>query len=128
MSHRILHVDNVKTSHMSLPRGDGTNTAQIVATSHHAQVSSLELDKIDNLASVDVISDGVVHFDQRIRVSDGSAIVGHQVGDTFWSSCDLLNSAKFVLQKSTIRIQIENQQIDLLWLLQQRSCEECIGL
>lgn len=50
MSHTILDVDDIEATNMSLPRCDNTDTTQVMATSNHAQIASLKLDKIDDLA------------------------------------------------------------------------------
>ena len=68
-----------------------------MATGHHTEIAGLELEKIDNLAGIDVVTDGVVNFDQWIGIADGSAIVRNQEGNTFWSGFNLLDFAELVL-------------------------------
>lgn len=43
---RVLDVHDVEASRMSFPRGDDTDSTQVVATGHHAQVARLELDEV----------------------------------------------------------------------------------
>lgn len=64
----------------------------------HAQVTSLELDEVDDLARRDVVSNGVVVLDLRIRVADGAAVVCHKEWDSLWASAHLLHTAQLVLQ------------------------------
>lgn len=95
----VLDVNDVEATHVSLSRRDHTNTTQVVAAGHHAQVSGLELDEIDDLARRDVVAHRVEVLDLRIRVADGAAVVGHDVGDSLRTSADLLHTAQLVLQK-----------------------------
>lgn len=97
VSKAVLDVDDVKATDMSLPRCDHTDTTQIVTASHHAQVTRLELDEVDDLARRDVVADGVVGLDLRIRVADGTAVVCHQEWDSLWASGHLLHTAQLVL-------------------------------
>lgn len=97
MSERVLDVDDVEATHVTLPRGDDTHTAQIVATGDHAQRAGLELDVVDDLAALDVVADRVVHLHQRIRVADGATIVRHQVWNSLRAGGHLLHLAQLVL-------------------------------
>lgn len=81
---------------MSLSVGYHTHSTQIVSTSNHAQVTSLELDEFENLSGGDIQPNGVVHFDQRIRVPDGSTVMCDEVWDTFASGSNPLDATEFV--------------------------------
>lgn len=68
-----------------------------MSTSHHAKVSGLELDVIENLALVNIVSDGVVHLDQGVGIADGSAIVRHEEWNAPRASLNTLDAAQLVL-------------------------------
>ena len=82
---------------MSLPVGDHANSSQVSTTSHHAQVTSVELDEISNLAGLQINLNGVIHLDEGIRVTDGTSIMGHQMRDSFCSHKDLSHFAQLIL-------------------------------
>lgn len=93
----ILNVDNVETTLVALKVGDDTNTTQIAAAGNHNNVAGAVLDVSDNLASGEVNLNGVVDLDQRIRVTDGAAIVCDNVGNTLLAKLDLLDLGELVL-------------------------------
>lgn len=76
-------MDDVETARMSFPGRDDPHSAQIVASSHHAQVTRFELDEVHDLVVDQVVADSVVDFDQRVGIADGAAVVCRQVRDTF---------------------------------------------
>lgn len=98
VSLRVFDMDNVEASWMSFARGDDADSAQVVAAGHHAQVARFKLDEVQDLAAGDVETDGVVDFDQRVGVSDRSAIVGDDERDALRSCLHLLHSTQFVLK------------------------------
>jgi hypothetical protein len=93
----ILDVDNFETTNVTLTVSDDTNTTHVTTTGGHADVTNFELDEVGNLGAVEIVTDGVVGLDQRIRVTDGAAVVGEDVGDTLGTKLDLANLAKLVL-------------------------------
>lgn len=111
---------------MTLPVGDHTNTPQVSATSHHAQVTwekkghffeksimrrrncglapvrqptTVKLDEVCDLAGVQVDANCVIDLNEGVRVADGAGVVGHQVGDSFGANDDLLDFAQLVLKR-----------------------------
>ena len=54
MKKYYLNVHNIERTRMSFPVHDGSNTSSVTASSDHAQVSSLEFDRIHDFASIDV--------------------------------------------------------------------------
>ncbi len=66
----ILNVNNVEASIMTLTVSDDTNTAHITSTSNHSNHTSIELDKVGNLAGGKIDLHSVVDFDGRVRVTD----------------------------------------------------------
>lgn len=63
----------------------------------HAEVASLELQEVDNLAGVDVVTDGVVDLDQWVGVADGAAVVRDQEGDALRAGLNALDFAELIL-------------------------------
>ena len=61
---------------------DDTNTTSVTTTGDHAQVASVEFDMIGDVTGLNVQDDGVVHFDVRVGVSDGTCVVG----DNKWNA------------------------------------------
>lgn len=93
----VLEVDNVETTMVTLTVNNGTDTANAVSTSDNGNVTTLKLDKGLNLVGLQVKTDGVVDADQRIRVTDGTAVVGHNEGDTLGTNLHLTDLAELVL-------------------------------
>jgi len=52
MTKGIFNVDDIERTWVSLPRGDHTNTPQVVATSNEAKVASFEFEEIQDLAGL----------------------------------------------------------------------------
>ena len=92
-----LDVDNVEGALVTLPVHDDTDTTSVSATSHHANVAGLELNRVHNLVGGDVNADGVIDLDQRVWVPDGAAIVGVQQGHVVGANADLEDTAQLVL-------------------------------
>ena len=56
----VLNVDDVERSRVSLSRHDGSHSASVPPSSHHAQVAGIKLDSVLDLAGGDVYLDRVV--------------------------------------------------------------------
>lgn len=67
---RILDVDNVETSVVTLTVSDDTDTTHVATTSGHGNDTSVEADEVGDLASGEVNLDGVVDADGGVRVAD----------------------------------------------------------
>lgn len=78
----ISNVNNVETTVVPLPRNNHTRSTHVSSTGNHDDVSGLKLYVVDNLVVDQVELDGVVGLDERVRVSDGSSVVGDEVRDT----------------------------------------------
>jgi hypothetical protein len=108
----ILDVDNVKAAQVTFTVRNDTNATHIATARDKANVAlysvrlhlhnddtyRVKLDKVDNLASLQVELDGVVDLDQRIRVADGTTVVRNQERNTLGAQLDLLDLAKLVLR------------------------------
>lgn len=89
-------MDDVEGSRMSFSVGDDADSTQIVSSSHHAEVSSLEFDEVENLPFRDVPSDGVIHLNEWIWIPDSSPVMSDQEGNAFRSSGHFLHSQQLV--------------------------------
>ena len=76
---------------------NSTNTSGVTTSSHHAEVSGLELDTVHDLVGGDVQPDGIVGLDNGVGVPDGTAVGGVQVGHILWAGLDLTDAAQLVL-------------------------------
>ena len=59
----VLDVDDVERSRVSLPGHDGSHSASVSASSHHAQVAGVEGNGVLDLARGDVHLDGIINLD-----------------------------------------------------------------
>jgi hypothetical protein len=66
----ILDVDNVEATIVTLTVGDDTDTTHVTTTGDHGDGTSVELDKVGDLAGGKVDLDSVVDLDQRVGVAD----------------------------------------------------------
>ena len=89
-------MNNVEATDVLLTVRDDTATTPVTATGDEGEVASVKLDKVGDLALLKVELDGVVDLDQRVRVTDGSAIVGDDVRNTLGAKRDLLDLKEFV--------------------------------
>lgn len=94
---RVLDVDNVETSLVSLLVSDDTDTSQVSSSSAHDNISVVELDKASNLSGGQVNLDSVVDLDERVGVTDSATVVGHNVRNTLLSNLDTGDLSKLVL-------------------------------
>lgn len=87
---------NIETTNVLFTVCDDTSTAHVTTTSDHDNVTGIELDKVGDLALLNVKLDSVVDPDKRIGITDCSAVVGDNVGDTTGTKSDLANLEEFV--------------------------------
>lgn len=92
----VTDVNNVEATKVSLLADDNTGTALVTTTSDHNGGTSVEGNKVEDLLRVNVESDSVVDLDGRVGVSDGSAVVRDNVGDTTGTELHLLNLEELV--------------------------------
>lgn len=93
---RVLDMNNIETSNMSLLVSNNASSAHVTPTGDHNNVTSVEFDKVDNFVLFNVELDSVVYFDQRIRVADGSPIVCDDVWDSTSTNGDFADFQKLV--------------------------------
>lgn len=66
----VLDVDNGEAAVVALAVGDDTDTAHVATAGDHGNGTSVELDKVGDLAGGELNLDGVVDLDERVRVAD----------------------------------------------------------
>lgn len=93
---RILDVDDIETTNVLLPVYNDTSPAHVASTGNHDDVTSIELDKVGNLALLNIELDGVVNTDKGVRVTNSAAVVGDDVGNTTVSESDAADLQEFV--------------------------------
>ena len=94
---RVLDVDNIEATLVTLTVGDDTNTSQIASTGGHDDITVVELDERLNLASSKINLDSVVDLDGRIGVANGAAIMCNEVGDSLLTKLNTLDLTELVL-------------------------------
>jgi len=75
---RVLDVDNVETSVVTLTVSDDTNTTHVTTTSSHGKDTGVESDEVRDLASGKVDLDGIVDTDGRIGVADARRFISSE--------------------------------------------------
>ena len=92
----ILNVDDIEPTHVALTVHNDTRTTHVTTTSDHDNVTSIELDIVGDLALLEIEADSVVDLDQGIGVTDGTAIVGDDVGDALVANGDLADLEELI--------------------------------
>jgi len=77
----ISDVDDIETTDVSISVDNNTDSSDVVTRSNHTKVASFEFNEINDLTSSDVQLGGVVDGEFRVGESDGSTVVGNDVGD-----------------------------------------------
>ena len=89
-------MDNVEATNVLLTVYNDTSTTHVTTTSDHDDVAGIELDKVNDLARLNVELDGVVDLDQGVGVTDGAAVVGDNVWDTLGANTSLADLEELV--------------------------------
>ena len=89
-------MDNVEASNVPLTVHNDTRTTHVTTTSDHDNVTSIELDKVGNLALLEIVFDGVVNLDAGVGVTDSTSIVSDNIGNTLRANSKLLHLAELV--------------------------------
>lgn len=93
----IFDVNDVERARVLFDVLHETDTTQIATADNHAEVARLEFDELDDFASFDVDLDGVVDFDERVRVADGARVVRDNVRHAFGADELVAHAAQLVL-------------------------------
>ena len=93
---RILDMDDIETSNMLLTVNNDTCTTHVTTTGDHDNVASVEGDKVDDFALLEVKLHSVVDLDGWIRITDRASVVCDDVGDTLSTEGYFADLEKFV--------------------------------
>jgi len=99
MSKRLQNSPNVNdivTSEVAFLVDDCADTTLVTTTGEHDKLTLLEGDNFDNLVLQEVKLDRVSDLDDRVRVTDGTSIVGNDERNTLGSELNLLDLEKLV--------------------------------
>jgi hypothetical protein len=89
-------MDDVEAAYMALTVRNDTHTAHVASTGDHDGIASIKLDKLGDLALIDVVLDRVVDLDGWVGVADCAAVVGHDEGYAARTNGQLFHLAKLV--------------------------------
>ena len=89
-------MDDVETTNVLLAVGDDTTTTPVTTTSDEDEVASIKLDKVGELALLNVEANGVVDFDRGVRVADGAAVVRDDEGNALVANRNLADFEELV--------------------------------
>ena len=94
MTRSISHSDDLEGTRVVFNVNQLTDSAGVISLGDHNSLSYLELKEVYNFVGSQVHLDGVIHSDERVGVSDGSAIVGADEGDLILGKLKLVHSAE----------------------------------
>jgi len=77
----VSDVDDIETTDVSISVDNNTDSTDVVTGGDHAKVASFELDEINDLTGSDVQLGGVIDGKFGVGESEGSTVVGDDVGD-----------------------------------------------
>ena len=89
-------MDNVEVTDVLLAVDDDACTPHVAATGDNAHVARVELDKVAELALLEVVLDRVVDGDVGVGVADGAAVVGDQERNALVADGDLADLEELV--------------------------------
>jgi len=92
----ILHVNDIKTTIVSLTVGDNTNTTHVATTSNHGNSTGVEVDEFSDLSGLDIDFDSIIDTDGGVRVADGAGIVGNEIRDPLGAQLNTLDFCELV--------------------------------
>lgn len=87
---------NIEATNVLLAVCDNTSTTHVTTTSDHDNVAGIELDKVSDLALLDIELDSVIDTDERIGITNCSAVVSDDVGNTTSTEGDLADLKELV--------------------------------
>ncbi|WVZ16870.1 hypothetical protein V8G54_009852 [Vigna mungo] len=99
MTSCILNMDGLKASLVLLPALDHADSASVPSTSNHNHIPHIKFDEICDLVAFQVKFDGVISLDQWVRIADGAAVVGVQIGDALLSKLNRPNLTQLKLSQ-----------------------------
>lgn len=90
----VLNVDNFVGSRVLLESLDGTDSTDVISTGDHNLSADLEFERGGDFVGSEVKLDGVVDLDKRVGESEGSSVVGDNIGDSLGAHSSAFNSAE----------------------------------
>ena len=75
----VLDVHDIEATNVPLAVDNDASATHVAPAGDHADVASVKLDKVGDLALLEIKTDGIVGPDERIRVANGAAIVGDDI-------------------------------------------------
>ncbi len=91
----VLDMDDFVRSGVLLDSEDGADSADVISAGDHDLGAQLVLEVSDDFVGSEVKFDGVMGFNLGVGESDGSAVVGDNIGDTLGAHGSSLDSAEF---------------------------------
>ena len=89
-------MNNVEATDVLLTVRDDTATTPVTATSDEDEVASVKLDKVGDLALLDVKTNSVVDLNRRVGVTNGTAVMSDDVRHALVAESDLADLEELV--------------------------------
>jgi hypothetical protein len=89
-------MDDVETTNMLLLVHNDTSTTHVTSTSNDYDVTRVEFHEVDNFVLFNVELNGVVDLNERVGVTDGSAVMCNNVRNSTSTDSDTANLEELV--------------------------------
>ena len=93
----VLNVDNFVRSRVLLESLDGSNSTDVISSGDHNFSSNFEFEAGSDFVGSQVELDGVVDLDEGVGESEGSSVVGDDIGDSLGTHGSSFDSAELEL-------------------------------
>jgi hypothetical protein len=93
----VLDVDDFVGSGVRLNSENGADSADVISTGDHDLSAELEFERGGDFVGSEVELDGVADLDDGGGEPEGSAVVGHNIGDSLGAHSSALDSAELEL-------------------------------
>lgn len=87
---------NIKVTNVLLTMHDNTRSAHVTTPSNHDQVSGIKFSDADDLVLGEVKSDGIVHSDHGVGITNCTSVMGDNIGHASVSESDLFYLEEFI--------------------------------
>jgi len=94
----VFQVYDVKATVMPLAVSDDAYTSHVAATSDHGNHTSVKMNEVRDFAGSKINLDGIVNFDGRVGISDGSSIMSNKEWNALPPKLDSLDLAQLILR------------------------------
>lgn len=85
----ILHVYDIETTNVLFTVNNDTRPTHVTTTGDHDNVTGIEFYKVGDLSLFKIKLDGVIDLNERVGVTNGTAIVSDDVGNTLSTNGNL---------------------------------------